>query len=1071
MPLVRFGVRNEYSLGQPELYTEVDREDPKAVLDGVAVAGLVGILRQLGDLAEFAAEVFHGLQEQVTSTASRSHRLKVRVQNIEAALPPIEKAILAQNSHIHFAYTAGSEWHPRIQNEQNHFIYNDLPRFIMDSYEESRDPPRLHLLDKFDTGGPGSCLKRYSDPTFFRRASGSLRETGGEKVQRDKKARKIKKKRSLQRKGSSLRNGSISSQSTRFQFFPSAGNGRTSPSHTASSIDMTLKSDLGDRSNSFDSRTGSSHIECVFRPSSSMQPEEQEESVEFCSRSFQQDDDIHECSFTGEQPGVADDNFLHPSSPEQVPPRSSCVTWDEKEEISEAKSQHSEGDEAPADILGADSVAEDIQESRAVAEIHIPKGVPFEDENIRGPSSIFTQLYDVESEPDNFMDALNTIDTESETDVDYQTKHEVKQGESLSTSNGGRTEDVLNVLSAVDTSDHRHPQIDDHTPSDTSSCNEMAADVFVSVPSVSPAEERAPEVPEVSSSASDSESGTLASTSIDPPDGSKEVESAVFDRPSSGIAVPEIQELLPDEVLNSPDKPQESPVPELSRVESIKIWTNGGLLGLEPSKPPDFNMSNTDRHGSETSTTEATNSPMPINNGDTRKLNKDGECIEILAGPRSPASWHDDNVAKADKHSSDSHCRSRFHPYGGGLTSTGLPLSTNVKPTSEEASHEDDEHSSHIFGLGQRLLANGFRKKISLVPSCEPEMPNSSPQQSKQPFVKFQASPLDVRFGHKSADYHLTSSPPLEHMKISFQPTNDFEAFSKLKLKFPDGSNYCSESSSSRDVFPSFQLVPEAVATGRNDVASDSDDDDDTFCRSSPYMSDDDGLSRHSDMDSEDHWEAGGSPESVDDVIPSAEETAHAENDGAVSCLSATVLDLPSFDDVKPPHQEVRQEDFDPLSSLELLQHPKASSPLPPPLPPAQWRLSNPISEPQATFDAHQPKPAPVMTQQSKPAPASEQQQSQVVVPFKVKSKDEQKLNWVKEANQPANGKVMDEHDDFLHQIRSKSFSLRPTAPSKTLVSETTANNRVTEILKKANAIRQAVASDVDDDDAWSDNP
>lgn len=53
MPLLRFQVKNEYGLGDPELYgSAVKREDPKAVLDGVAVAGLVGILRQLGDLAE-----------------------------------------------------------------------------------------------------------------------------------------------------------------------------------------------------------------------------------------------------------------------------------------------------------------------------------------------------------------------------------------------------------------------------------------------------------------------------------------------------------------------------------------------------------------------------------------------------------------------------------------------------------------------------------------------------------------------------------------------------------------------------------------------------------------------------------------------------------------------------------------------------------------------------------------------------------------------------------------------------------------------------------------------------------
>lgn len=53
MPLVRSEVRNEYGLGDPELYRKVSRkEEPKAILDGVAVAGVVGILRQLGDLAE-----------------------------------------------------------------------------------------------------------------------------------------------------------------------------------------------------------------------------------------------------------------------------------------------------------------------------------------------------------------------------------------------------------------------------------------------------------------------------------------------------------------------------------------------------------------------------------------------------------------------------------------------------------------------------------------------------------------------------------------------------------------------------------------------------------------------------------------------------------------------------------------------------------------------------------------------------------------------------------------------------------------------------------------------------------
>jgi hypothetical protein len=62
MPLVRFEVRNEVRLGGPGLYGggasaavaagATGEEEPNALLEGVAVVGLVGILRQLRDLAE-----------------------------------------------------------------------------------------------------------------------------------------------------------------------------------------------------------------------------------------------------------------------------------------------------------------------------------------------------------------------------------------------------------------------------------------------------------------------------------------------------------------------------------------------------------------------------------------------------------------------------------------------------------------------------------------------------------------------------------------------------------------------------------------------------------------------------------------------------------------------------------------------------------------------------------------------------------------------------------------------------------------------------------------------------------
>lgn len=120
---------------------------------------------------------------------------------------------------IYMIYYTGIDWHVHIINQHNHFIHGDLPKFIMDSYEDCREPPRLHMLDKydhytfvlkykfsymfdivdimhyvtrfslsfrFDSNGPGSCLKKYSDPTFFKRAS-PISDEAAEKAEKDRK--------------------------------------------------------------------------------------------------------------------------------------------------------------------------------------------------------------------------------------------------------------------------------------------------------------------------------------------------------------------------------------------------------------------------------------------------------------------------------------------------------------------------------------------------------------------------------------------------------------------------------------------------------------------------------------------------------------------------------------------------------------------------------------------------------------------------------------------------------------------------------------------------------------------
>ncbi|KAL1153713.1 hypothetical protein V6Z11_A09G195200 [Gossypium hirsutum] len=200
MPLTRYQIRNEFSLADPELYRAADKDDPEALLEGVAMSGLVGVLRQLGDLAEFAAEIFHNLHEEVMVTAARGHALMGRVKQLEAEFPSIEKAFLSQTNHSFFFTNAGVDWHPNLRTEHNLITSGDLPRCVLDSYEECRGPPRLFLLDKFDVAGAGACLKRYTDPSFFK-AESDFPGIAPLEVQREKKARKVKKKGSCWRNG------------------------------------------------------------------------------------------------------------------------------------------------------------------------------------------------------------------------------------------------------------------------------------------------------------------------------------------------------------------------------------------------------------------------------------------------------------------------------------------------------------------------------------------------------------------------------------------------------------------------------------------------------------------------------------------------------------------------------------------------------------------------------------------------------------------------------------------------------------------------------------------------------
>ncbi|KAL3536583.1 hypothetical protein ACH5RR_005044 [Cinchona calisaya] len=410
MPLSRYQIRNEYSLADPDLYRAADKDDPEALLEGVAMAGLVGVLRQLGDLAEFAAEIFHDLHEEVMATAARGHNLMVRVQQLEAEFPAIEKAFLSQTSQSSFYYSAGINWHPNMRMDQNLITQGDLPRFIMDSYEECRGPPRLFLLDKFDVAGAGACLKRYTDPSVFKVETSYSAITTADGL-REKKPRKAKKKGSRWRNGETPETLTTSHAKLHQLFLEERVENGTN--------DSARRVKLKRRLNGFpfDSRSGKSYMENFLKSPLPDHEEVHEIPVDSSPLALP-----YSSTYESE---IVEISTVSPEkeskamrSPPSSPTRKGTKLEAAIDELNEVPS--------PKGIFVVSKSNPDLEANDISTNIH--KGVTEKeisvDGGIKTEGSIDEyQFDDVLSEIDNYVDALTTMESEMDTDSELRSKN------------------------------------------------------------------------------------------------------------------------------------------------------------------------------------------------------------------------------------------------------------------------------------------------------------------------------------------------------------------------------------------------------------------------------------------------------------------------------------------------------------------------------------------------------------------------------------------------------------------------------------------------------------------------
>ncbi|KAL0442656.1 UNVERIFIED_CONTAM: protein SCAR3, partial [Sesamum latifolium] len=1013
--------------------------------------------------------------EEVAITSSRSHKLTSRVQRIEAALSPLEKALLAQRTHLHFAYAAGSSWRARLQCEKNLLVRSDVPQFILDSYEDCCGPPRLDLLDRFDPGGPGSCLKRYSDPTFFKRASTASGEAGTPKVSQANQGYKIKKRRSWSRNADVSRRASFSYQTCSMKFTQMSVGGHTSPSQTMSPCDAALRSDLSEYSY-LDLKNGLAALK-------------------------RHDRDYLDYNFLkGKVSDARNDIQINLTA-----------NWDEKPATLQDGDQDSMGQEDDHDRnlesfpLKLDP---EILSDYAV-NIEKPDG-QICDEALPTFGSGDIRLDNFESEADHFTDALNSIDPESETDIDCIRKPEIGEYCKLE---GKAAEDGLPEMikhnsecqnsnpesniwasNSLTTGGCEHnPVLVSPEPPSAACCSISRVATRDESNSLSPVDEALLQSVQMAGELSNPGSLQSIDSSLNGDTNDGKNVASVSCAVSSNLS--ENRSAMP--VIGDKRSSLESqkPAPETSNVASVTIWTNGGLLGLQPSKPPDFSVLNglpqdplSKKDGQVSSSTQYLiisdkDRASPVETESSQNIE---ECLDMDSSmcqekqesgiSSKKTSW---KISPADLDirvgkRSDSFSPNNISSSKASVTASGNVLPVNPESLAARKLQEVTKSSSRMFELSNKLLKPGSSKKLlhggdENSGHTSYQHPNALKQKNHQNFAHqaFAGRTRDL-FGGESQIPSPPSSPPLAHMKISFQPIDGFET-SRLKLKFPCGNT---NDESSRDVFPSFQLVPEVSITEHN-IGSDSEDD--TFHGSSPSLSDD--CHSHQSESNSEQWESRKSPSTKDpdlygslgrisltesSTITGNGKTSHGDfhdNFGSQFPFAENSMQgSHSFHSVDLQSMEtlncsLREELRNNTNSKDLAKPEGATTPDPPPLPPAEWRGMKPQLDviqdrckvmPKGTnYACDVTHSASIITQQPKPAPFNQDQSFETTN----EQHSKKRSNGLREAKQ------------VIH--------LRPTVTARSTVPlGESPNIQVTAILKKANAIRQAVGSD---DGNWSD--
>ncbi|KAJ6810479.1 protein SCAR3-like [Iris pallida] len=404
---------------------------------------------------------------------------------------------------------------------------------------------------------------------------------------------------------------------------------------------------------------------------------------------------------------TADDDSLQ----ELSAPSSSSVTWDEKTEIVKPASPelcdvallYRDQDAVP---LPLDSESSNLDCENAKLGKSNQGYIEFDVGEIPVSLSYGNHFDNVTSETENYLDANNTLESEIETDGEFLSKREVKTIPNCSypdrkseLSELKETDSSLDcndaqasVASCSSTDDYIPPRLSNLVPSDGFGHDQsMCVTDFV---------------PKHDSSVKIDYNGSHISY-VSGVSGYGDLNADVSPELSTVSEQVEQAENTEAKIF----KPQDPPAASL-QVPSFRCWTNGGILGLEPSKPPDFSMLN----GRSIENSET----LVCGEGMTRNMFFVDESVTShdISVKTSQESFQVLSLGELDKNREIYNERTYANDHGLVLKETNAthPVSNLVGYASIESQFNGFEHSisASVPELAHRLLANSLQTRISV---------------------------------------------------------------------------------------------------------------------------------------------------------------------------------------------------------------------------------------------------------------------------------------------------------------------------------------------------------------------